>query len=151
VEFGTVREKSQKIRMPTKAQSIGSLIRCKCPRCQNGKVFSYPAIHLKFTQVNVTCPSCGVKFETEPGFFWGAMYFSYALVVGISIAAGIVLYSVYEAPPLFLSSAIIIGLVLITLPFILRYSRMLMLYIIAPYRKYDAKAMEQFKARSQSA
>ena len=29
------------------------------------------------------CPACGLKFEREPGYFFGAMYVSYFLSVGI--------------------------------------------------------------------
>ena len=37
------------------------------------------------------CPGCGLKFECEPGYFLGAMYFSYALgTVAISLLALIV-------------------------------------------------------------
>jgi uncharacterized protein (DUF983 family) len=100
---------------------------------------------MKPTKVNETCPACGVKFETEPGFFWGAMYFSYALIVGICLIGGIILYGIYETPPLYLSSSIIIGSILVTLPLILRYSRMLMIYIIAPYRKFDDEAVNRFQ------
>ena len=25
------------------------------------------------------CPECGVSFEREPGFYYGAMYFSYGI------------------------------------------------------------------------
>jgi hypothetical protein len=31
--------------------------------------------------MNSSCPSCGVAFEKEPGYFVGAMYFSYFLSV----------------------------------------------------------------------
>ena len=34
--------------------------------------------------MRVACPECGLRFEREPGYFLGAMYYSYA----ISIAAG---------------------------------------------------------------
>lgn len=27
------------------------------------------------------CPSCGLKFEREPGYFLGALYFSYLLSI----------------------------------------------------------------------
>jgi uncharacterized protein (DUF983 family) len=136
--------------MPNKAQSISSFIACRCPRCQTGKVFTHSTLHPKFIDVNENCPACGIKFQTEPGFFWGAMYFSYALIVGISIIAGIVLYSIYETPPLVMSSLIIIGIILASLPFILRYSRMLLISVIAPYRKYDPKAIDLFKKKNQS-
>ena len=34
------------------------------------------------------CPHCGFHFEIEPGFFWGAMYISYAFSVAVSVALG---------------------------------------------------------------
>jgi hypothetical protein len=37
--------------------------------------------------MNERCPKCGFKFEREPGYFTGAMYFSYAIGIPI-IAAG---------------------------------------------------------------
>jgi len=134
--------------MSSKLKTIGSFLSCKCPRCHQGRVFKHPVFHSKFTKVNQNCQSCGVKFETEPGFFWGAMYFSYALIVGICLISGFTLYSFYQSPPLFLSAGVVVGLVILLMPLIVRYSRMLMIYLIAPYRKYDEKAIEQFKSQS---
>ncbi len=31
--------------------------------------------------MNKRCAACGYRFEREPGYFMGAMYFSYALAV----------------------------------------------------------------------
>lgn len=37
------------------------------------------------------CPSCGLKFEREDGYFLGAMYISYGLGLGvITVLAGLV-------------------------------------------------------------
>jgi hypothetical protein len=41
-------------------------------------------------RMNERCPVCGYKFERGPGYFTGAMYFSYGLEIPI-IAAGVVL------------------------------------------------------------
>ena len=38
--------------------------------------------------MNESCPCCGTRFEQGPGYFTGAMYFSYALGIPI-IAAGV--------------------------------------------------------------
>jgi uncharacterized protein (DUF983 family) len=134
--------------MSKKLKSIGSFLFCKCPRCHEGHIFKHGIFHSKFTKVKQNCPSCGVKYETEPGFFWGAMYFSYALIVGLCLISGFTLYSFYQSPPLLLSASIVVGLVVLLMPLIVRYSRMLMIYLIAPYRQYDPKAIEQFKAQS---
>ncbi|MEY4912742.1 MAG: hypothetical protein RL025_569, partial [Bacteroidota bacterium] len=38
------------------------------------------------------CPHCGFHFEIEPGFFWGAMYISYAFSVAVSVTFGFLAY-----------------------------------------------------------
>lgn len=61
-----------------------SVSRNKCPKCHTGKVFeNNNAYNLKiFSKMYTSCPCCGEKFEKEPGYFYGAMYVSYALTVG---------------------------------------------------------------------
>ena len=56
----------------------------KCPKCHQSNVFitNNPYNLKRFDKMNVTCDFCGVKFEKEPGFYQGAMYVSYALMVG---------------------------------------------------------------------
>lgn len=118
---------------------FAAFLQGKCPRCQTGQVFSSSLFSPNFRQVNETCPHCKVKFQSEPGFFWGAMYFSYALVVGLSIVMGVIFYSIYKEPPLLLTSGTIIGTAVLLMPFNLRLSRLLMIYVAAPYRKYDKR------------
>jgi len=61
-----------------------SVFNNKCPNCHNGNVFKFknPFFLKKFDKMNDNCSHCGHKFEKEPGFFYGAMYVSYALMVG---------------------------------------------------------------------
>ena len=47
----------------------------RCPACGEGRVFRAPFA------MNERCPICGLKFERGPGYFTGAMYFSYALAL----------------------------------------------------------------------
>ena len=69
--------------------SIHSFLGGKCPQCHEGNVFTHKASNLKhFREMHDHCPSCNVKFESEPGFFWGAMYFSYAYSVASFIIIG---------------------------------------------------------------
>jgi len=42
--------------------------------------------------MNSACPSCGLRFEREPGYFTGAMYFSYAFAVPIIAAITLILW-----------------------------------------------------------
>lgn len=59
----------------------------KCPRCHRGKVFEHnnPYNFNHVFKMNDTCQVCGLKYEREAGFFYGAMYVSYALMAGILI------------------------------------------------------------------
>ncbi|UAJ15151.1 DUF983 domain-containing protein [Aquirufa lenticrescens] len=45
------------------------------------------------------CPSCDVRYEVEPGFFYGAMYISYAFTVGIMLVGGILVFNFLNDPP----------------------------------------------------
>jgi hypothetical protein len=38
------------------------------------------------------CPVCDLKFEREPGYFLGAMYFSYGLAIATGLPTLILLY-----------------------------------------------------------
>ncbi|MFT4522376.1 MAG: hypothetical protein ACI8ZN_001326 [Bacteroidia bacterium] len=119
--------------MRTKQQAF---LTGQCPQCRSGRIFKNKFLHKNFKDVNPNCPHCHVKFESEPGFFWGAMYFSYGLIVGTLMVSGIVLYSIQDQPPLFQTSGIMIGLSLLLTPVYLRLSRLMMIYIAAPYKNF---------------
>jgi hypothetical protein len=55
-----------------------------CPKCHTGKVFtgSNPYNLATFDHMEKSCAHCGNVYEKEPGFFYGAMYVSYALMAG---------------------------------------------------------------------
>lgn len=77
---------------------IFSLLKGKCPNCETGDVFADKGSILRFKSpvMNETCPHCNYKFEREPGFFFGAMYASYALTVAEAmsmIVAWVLLYT----------------------------------------------------------
>mgnify|MGYP002366362853 CR=1 FL=1 len=124
--------------MSTRPSGIVSLISGKCPRCRTGKAFKYPFYNVfKASEVHERCSCCDVKFEPEPGFFWGAMYFSYALNVGTAIIVGILLFFFFGDPELWVYIAVIVPSILILTPIYVRFSRLLMMYIASPYRKFN--------------
>jgi uncharacterized protein (DUF983 family) len=53
------------------------LLRERCPRCRQGRIFKG-----RF-EMNELCPVCRLRFEREQGYFFGAMYVSYALSIPI--------------------------------------------------------------------
>ena len=115
-----------------------ALIKGECPQCRDGKVFTNKATNLrKFKNMHENCPSCGVRFESEPGFFWGAMYFSYAYSVASFILIGFFFFKLSDVVNLTHYVLSVIIFTLITSPLSFRMSRLLMMYIAAPYRKYQ--------------
>jgi uncharacterized protein (DUF983 family) len=66
----------------TKLSTVEAILRQRCPRCRAGSIFRY-SIFRGFPKMHERCPVCDLKFDREPGYFLGAMYFSYGLGLGI--------------------------------------------------------------------
>ena len=79
--------------METAAQpsTLRSILQQRCPRCRMGRIFRY-SIFRGFPKMCERCGICDLKFEREPGYFLGAMYFSYDLGVLIMAPIAILLW-----------------------------------------------------------
>ena len=62
-------------------------LKLKCPKCAQSNLFTDPnPYHFKkLGDMPVVCPNCALPFTPEPGFYYGAMYVSYALTVAMSV------------------------------------------------------------------
>ncbi len=116
--------------------------RARCPRCGKGNVFVNKVMSFKkFSDTLDECPKCQLKYEPETGFFVGAMYWTYAVLVGLTVVLSIGLYQM----DLFEEAVYIIPLIIVfLLPWVFRYGRLLMLYVVYPimykelfYGKHD--------------
>jgi uncharacterized protein (DUF983 family) len=102
--------------------------RGKCPRCREGDIFTYPLRQItRFGAMNSTCAHCGASFNPEPGFYFGALYVSYAFNVTFFIAVWLVLYLFFD-PPTWVYIISLIACSILFLPISFRYSRILFLY-----------------------
>ncbi|WP_026996898.1 DUF983 domain-containing protein [Flectobacillus major] len=124
---------------------IEAMVKAKCPQCRKGNLFTHPWWNLfKFDRMHVHCPECGLRYEREPGFFYGAMYISYAFTVGIMLVGGFIIYNYFGDPePL----GYIIPIVLISVlfvPFNFRIARVLFIHFFSgvEYKK-EKKASSQ--------
>ncbi|RZJ53822.1 MAG: DUF983 domain-containing protein [Flavobacterium sp.] len=124
--------------MFSKGSKIRSIFTGSCPRCQNESMYSDPnPLHLsKVLKMNDHCSHCGLKYQIEPSFFYGAMYVSYGLNVAVGIAAFIVSFVFFKTTIEQSFLSIIITLVLL-FPFVLRLSRNI---YINMFISYDPKA-----------
>jgi uncharacterized protein (DUF983 family) len=129
--------------MLKKGSKINSILTGTCPKCQNESMYSDKnPLHLtKVLKMNDHCTHCGLKYQLEPSFFYGAMYVSYALNVAVGVAAFIISFVFCKATIEHSFIAIIITLVLL-FPFILRMSRNI---YINMFVSYDAAADKKTK------
>ena len=90
----------------------------------------------KFDKVEETCSNCGLRYESEPGFFTGAMYVSYALVVAVLITIFTALNILDLYSPILAISLVVVSIVLLV-PVFFRYSRVLFLHVFGNVQ-YDS-------------
>jgi hypothetical protein len=74
-----------------KPNLVRSIFAMKCPHCRTGKLFKkrFPKNYEELVEMNEVCPICGNSAFIEVGFFYGSMYISYMLNVGIFVAGWI--------------------------------------------------------------
>lgn len=96
---------------------------------------------LKFYKMDTYCEVCKLRFEVEPGFYFGAMYVSYAIIAGIFLIEWTIFYFLDMV-----RSELILYLVPLTaillLPWIFRYSRAVFLYVFGGIKFDDSYTNE---------
>ena len=109
----------------------------KCPRCHEGKVFenNNPYSFKNGLKMNHTCNHCHLKYERETGFFYGAMYVSYALMSGI-----LIIYFLTDLLFLHLNAitlaSLVVSTMLVLFPVVFRWARIIWLNFFVRYDKH---------------
>lgn len=120
-----------------------ALLDGNCPRCRKGHLFTHSLLNIaKLNSTNSSCEKCGLTYESEPGFFYGAMYVSYAFSVAIMLTVSFLVTIFFNDPSV---STYIISVALISLltyPVNFRYSRILFLYLFGGI-KYDPNKIKK--------
>jgi len=114
---------------------LQAVIECKCSRCRKGPMFSGSAYSFKGQATNEYCAHCNLRFEREPGFFYVAMFISYAMNVAEMIAISVAAYVLGVAltyENLWVYVTIIIAGVFVFAPINYRYSRVFLLHWLTP-------------------
>ncbi len=116
--------------MSLKKDSLSfAIINAKCPQCRTGDMFKHKWWKVsKFTQFYQNCTVCNLRFEREPGFFYGAMFVSYAMIVAMVATVWVILYFIFRNPAFKIYITVIIVLNIVLLPLFFRYSRVLYLH-----------------------
>ncbi|MBC7885361.1 MAG: DUF983 domain-containing protein [Saprospiraceae bacterium] len=122
---------------------INTLLK-KCPRCQEGDLFTVPFEFSKPVDMPEHCPVCHQKFEPEPGFYYGSMFISYIITAFFFLGIIGTCLIVFKLS-LNVSMVILLVIAAITYMFFLRMSRSLWINIMVDY---DPKAKEDKKKKS---
>jgi predicted RNA-binding Zn-ribbon protein involved in translation (DUF1610 family) len=74
------------------------IVKYKCPHCGMHDIFTnkFPKYTGGLTSMYKTCPSCNTNFEPEVGFYWGAMYISYALTSGAFLIWALICLKIFD-------------------------------------------------------
>lgn len=123
-----------------KGTKLYSILRNKCPKCQEGDFMKEKNIfklHKAF-QMHDKCSACGLKYMMEPSFFYGAMYVNYGLTVGLAIITFAISVLFFDLTLLESFIPIVIVLV-VTTPITIRLSRIIWINIFVHFDKNAIK------------
>lgn len=119
-----------------KGSKIYSVLRNKCPRCHEGKFFevSNPYNLAKFSRMPENCPVCNQKYEPETGFYYGAMYVSYALGVAIFVAVWVTTSILFPEMSVYGTITCVLGALFIMWPINFRTARLVWANMFIKYK-----------------
>jgi uncharacterized protein (DUF983 family) len=113
---------------------VKSVVTLKCPRCRQGNLFDKSGL---FTYKNMLkmpekCPHCGQIYEIEPGFWIGALWVSYPIVVAIELPFLFAALVTTNYSPWLFFGLMLVAFV-IFFPLILRLGRSIWIHISVRY------------------
>ncbi|MFN3967935.1 DUF983 domain-containing protein [Flavobacterium sp.] len=126
--------------MLKKGSKLNSILTGSCPKCQEESMYVDPnPYNLKnIYTMHDNCSHCGLHYQIEPSFFYGAMYVSYGLTVGIGVAAFIIAKVIIGLTLLQSFVAIMVALIAL-MPITARLSRNIYINIFVHFDKNAVK------------
>ena len=120
--------------MLKKGSKLYSILTGTCPRCQKESMYvDQNLLHVtNCIKMNENCSHCGLKYQIEPSFFYGAMYVSYGLNVAVGIAAFIITFIIFKMELKWSFVSIIASMILL-FPLVMRYSRSIYINMFVSY------------------
>lgn len=125
--------------MAKRTSKFNALVNYKCPKCRIGKMYTGRTYSIRNNKERTLCPHCGFRFQIEPGYFYAAMYVSYAMVVVEILFFIYLTYQITQSESIAVYIAVVVTTILALAPFNYRYSRLLLLHYLTPKVKYDPK------------
>ena len=126
--------------MLKKGFKLNSILTGTCPRCQEESMYlDQNLLHIQnCIKMNEKCSHCGLHYQIEPSFFYGAMYVSYGLNIAVGVVAFIVSFLLLKTS-LKTSFISIIASFMILFPIIMRLSRNIYINMFVSFDATAAK------------
>ncbi len=118
-----------------------SMAHMRCPNCREGQMYTNKSVFPlgKMLEMPERCLVCDQKFEIEPGFWYGTGYVSYAISVGMIFCMAVIFALTvgfsWENNSVYVFIGIMIASMVVFQPWIMRYSRVLYLYVFVKYKR----------------
>ena len=124
-------------KLVSKGDKLYSVFYNYCPRCHTGTFWPennpYKNILVNNGGDIGSCKNCMLKYELEVGFWYGAMYISYALSVFNSILVWIITSSFFEGISILSEILVISFMLLLFSPVVYFFSRLIWINIFVDY------------------
>lgn len=134
-----------------KATRLYSVLFNKCPRCHKGSFFidSNPYRLKHFDKIHSHCSCCQEDFVREVGFYYGAMYVSYGLAVGIGIGLFLILvvWAGLNVLPFLICYSL---LILFLSPWVFRKSRLVWINLFVGFNPESTCPEEKIRIKKNS-
>ncbi len=120
--------------MDWKSTKLYSILGFKCPVCHEGSFFkAHPYVLGKAGDLHERCEVCRTKFEKEVGFYYGAMYVSYAIGVAAFVTIWVAMSVLFPAAGVLGQSLAVIGGMLLGTPLFYALSKIIWANIFFRY------------------
>lgn len=101
----------------------------------------------KMLEMPDRCEHCGQKMEIEPGFYYGTGYVSYGLSIALTVF-NLIWFALFfgirfSDNSIFWFMGINVAIVLLLQPVMMRYARVIYLYIFVKYGSYEKEELSE--------
>lgn len=119
-----------------KGKKVYSILTGSCPVCHKESMYLEPNPYKMawLFKMHDRCSQCETKYKIEPSFFFGAMYVSYGLGIGLGAASFIITHYIIGMG-IWPSFIVIIIVLIVFLPIISRLSRNIWINLFLNYKE----------------
>lgn len=127
-----------------KGSTLFSIFRFKCPHCHEGDFYvdSNPYNLMKVGDIRDSCSVCQRKFTPEPGFYYGAMYVSYALGVAVMVAAYVATIVLFPSASTGIAVTVVLASLLLLGPLLYALSKTMYAGLFMSYKGVEPTEKE---------